>query len=147
MAGVVARTKEQYASNDPDSVLSLVGRAACIVLAMEVHLITIHRHSRLARVPDKMSIEIHAAPPPPARPGSPIASTNRPSYCFRPNLGSCFRVSTQPEAESRSKRFAIPRPPTRVIRLNRRDPGCRSPPFLLVASVFGDRAARGIGIL
>lgn len=27
---------------------------------MEVHLITIHRCSRLARVPDKMSIEIHA---------------------------------------------------------------------------------------
>ena len=30
-------------------------------------MITIHRHSRLARVPDKMSIEIHAVLPPPGR--------------------------------------------------------------------------------
>jgi len=53
------RTKEQCART------SLIAycrssTVACIVLAMAAHLITIRRHSSLARAPDKTSIEIHA---------------------------------------------------------------------------------------
>lgn len=44
---------------------------------MEVHLITIHRHSKLARVLDKMSIEIHAVLSPPRLHLSPAQIARR----------------------------------------------------------------------
>jgi len=76
-----ARTKEQCART------SLIAycrssTVVCIVLAMAAHLITIRRHSSLARAPDKTSIEIHAVrPPSPSLPPSlpPPPRTPRPS--------------------------------------------------------------------
>lgn len=57
----VCPDKRAIRLNESDSVLSLVGHGACIVLTMTVHLITIQRCFNLARVLDKMSIEIHVA--------------------------------------------------------------------------------------